>query len=37
VDGCVPFNRKKTFIARSSKELDARMRAKRARELPDDF
>jgi len=39
VDACIPFNRKKTFpaIARSSKELDARMRAKWARDLPPDF
>jgi hypothetical protein len=31
--------RKKAFptVARSSKEVDARMRAKSARELPDDF
>jgi UbiD family decarboxylase len=39
VDACIPFNRQKTFptIARSSKELDARMRAKWAHELPDGF
>jgi hypothetical protein len=35
----VPFNRQKTFpaIARASKELDSRMRAKWAKELPADF
>ena len=39
IDACVPFNRQKTFpiIARSSKDLDARMRAKWAHELPKDF
>jgi hypothetical protein len=39
IDACVPFNRQKTFppIARSSKELDTRMRAKWAHELPKDF
>jgi 4-hydroxy-3-polyprenylbenzoate decarboxylase len=36
VDACIPFHRKKTFppIARASKELDARIRAKWARDLP---
>ncbi len=39
IDACIPFNRKKTFpaAARASKALDARMWAKWARELPDDF
>ena len=39
IDACIPFNRRKTFptIARASKELDARMRAKWANELPTDF
>jgi hypothetical protein len=39
IDACIPFNRKRTFppAARASKALDARMRAKWARELPDDF
>jgi len=39
IDACVPFNRQKTFptIARSSKELDARMRSKWAHELPKGF
>jgi len=39
INACVPFNRQKTFpaIARASKELDARMRAKWAKELPGGF
>ena len=39
IDACIPFNRQKTFpvIARSSKELDGRMRTKWAHELPKDF
>ena len=39
INACVPFNRKKTFpvIARASKELDARMRAKWSNELPPGF
>ena len=39
IDACVPFNRKKTFpvIARASKELDGRMRAKWSNELPAGF
>jgi UbiD family decarboxylase len=39
VDACIPFNRQKTFptIARSSKELDTRMRAKWTHELPEGF
>jgi len=39
INACVPFNRQKTFpaIARASKELDARMRAKWAKELPAGF
>jgi 4-hydroxy-3-polyprenylbenzoate decarboxylase len=37
IDACIPFNRKKTFpiVARPSKELDARVRAKWAHELPE--
>jgi hypothetical protein len=36
IDACIPFRRKKTFpiIARSSKALDDRIKAKWARELP---
>ena len=39
IDACIPFNRRKSFppIARSSKELDARMREKWAHELPKGF
>ena len=39
INACIPFNRKKTFpkIARSSKELDARIRAKWQQELPKGF
>jgi 4-hydroxy-3-polyprenylbenzoate decarboxylase len=39
IDACIPFNRKKTFpvVARSSKELDARIRAKWAKDLPKGF
>jgi UbiD family decarboxylase len=39
VDACIPFKRIKTFpsIARASKELDARMRAKWPLELPSGF
>jgi 4-hydroxy-3-polyprenylbenzoate decarboxylase len=39
IDACIPFNRQKTFptIARSSKALDDRMRAKWAHELPKGF
>ena len=39
IDACIPFNRQKTFsvIARASKALDARMRAKWAHELPKEF
>ena len=39
VDACVPFRRKTTFpaIARSSAELDGRMRKKWAHDLPDGF
>src|SRR6266571_5023534 len=39
VDACVPFRRKKTFpkVARSSKGLDERMRAKWAKDLPKGF
>lgn len=36
IDACIPFNRRKTFpiVARSSKALDARIRAKWAQDLP---
>ncbi len=39
IDACIPFNRQKTFpaIARASKALDERMRAKWAHELPKGF
>ena len=39
INACIPFNRQKTFpaIARSSKELDARIRAKWSHELPPGF
>jgi 4-hydroxy-3-polyprenylbenzoate decarboxylase len=39
IDACIPFNRKKAFpaIARASKELDMRMRATWAKDLPADF
>ena len=39
IDACKPFARRSTFpiVARASKELDARIRAKWARELPKDF
>jgi len=39
IRGGITFNRQKTFptIARSSKALDARMRAKWAHELPKEF
>jgi hypothetical protein len=39
IDACIPFKRKKIFpaIARSSKELDARMRAKWPKDMPDGF
>jgi 4-hydroxy-3-polyprenylbenzoate decarboxylase len=39
VDACIPFRRLKTFptLARSSKELDDRMRAKWASDLPSGF
>jgi hypothetical protein len=38
-DACIPFRRKKTFpvIARSSKALDDRIRAKGAKDLPKGF
>jgi 4-hydroxy-3-polyprenylbenzoate decarboxylase len=36
IDACKPFARRETFpiVARSSKELDARIKAKWARDLP---
>ena len=39
IDACIPFRRKKTFpkVARSSKALDDRMRAKWAKDLPKGF
>jgi hypothetical protein len=39
IDACIPFRRKKTsqVIARSSKALDDRIRAKRAKDLPKGF
>ena len=39
IDACIPFRRKKTFpkIARSSKALDDRLRAKWAKDLPKGF
>ena len=39
IDACIPFRRKKTFptIARSSKALDDRIRAKWAKDLPKGF
>jgi hypothetical protein len=39
IDACIPFRRKKTFpkIARSSRELDDRIRAKWANDLPKGF
>ena len=39
IDACIPFRRKKTFpkIARSSKALDDRVRAKWAKDLPKGF
>jgi 4-hydroxy-3-polyprenylbenzoate decarboxylase len=39
IDACKPFNRRNTFpiVARSSKALDERMRAKWAKDLPKDF
>jgi hypothetical protein len=39
IDACIPFHRRKSFppIARSSKQLDARMREKWAHELPKGF
>jgi hypothetical protein len=39
IDACKPFNRRSTFpiVARSSKSLDARMKAKWAQDLPKDF
>jgi hypothetical protein len=39
IDACIPFNRKKTFpiVARSSQELDARIRAKWGKDLPKGF
>ena len=39
IDACIPFRRKKTFpvIARSSKALDERIRAKWAKDLPKGF
>jgi hypothetical protein len=39
INACIPFNRKKTFpkIARSSKQLDDRIRAKWQHELPKGF
>jgi UbiD family decarboxylase len=39
IDACIPFRRKKTFpkIARSSKGLDDRMRAKWGKDLPKGF
>ena len=39
IDACKPFRRRDTFpiVARSSKELDARIKAKWAKDLPKDF
>ena len=39
IDACIPFNRKKTFpiVARSSKEMDARIVAKWAKDLPKEY
>ena len=39
IDACIPFRRKKTFpvIARSSKALDDRLKAKWAADLPEGF
>ena len=39
IDACIPFRRKKTFpkVARSSKALDERVRAKWAKDLPKGF
>jgi 4-hydroxy-3-polyprenylbenzoate decarboxylase len=39
IDACIPFRRKKSFptIARSSKALDDRIRAKWAKDLPKGF
>src|SRR6201999_3076196 len=39
IDACIPFRRKKTFpkVARASKALDERMRAKFAKDLPKGF
>jgi len=39
IDACIPFNRRKTFpvVARSSKALDARIKAKWAKDLPAGF
>jgi hypothetical protein len=39
IDACIPFRRKKTFpaVARSSKALDDRIRAKWAKDLPKGF
>ena len=39
IDACKPFRRRNTFpiVARSSKELDARIRAKWSQDLPKDF
>jgi len=39
IDACIPFNRRKTFpvVARSSKALDARIKAKWAKHLPEGF
>ena len=39
IDACKPFARRSTFpiVARASKELDARIRAKWSSDLPNDF
>jgi hypothetical protein len=39
IDACIPWRRKKSFpkIARSSKALDDRLRAKWAKDLPKGF
>jgi 4-hydroxy-3-polyprenylbenzoate decarboxylase len=39
IDACVPFRRKKTFpkVARASKPLEERLRAKFAKDLPKGF
>jgi hypothetical protein len=39
IDACKPFNRRATFpiVARASKDLDGRIRAKWSKGLPKDF